>query len=144
MILYIISIFAILMLIFFLVGLFYRFRYALRGEANDGRERRQDDRVPIKISAEIQADGCEPIHGQTRDLSPSGVFVVGGAALAKGVDCEIRLIMAGRNKPIRLSLRGRVARVNDEGMGVEFTAMNRECYDNLCYIIRYNQSGEAD
>ena len=142
--LYLISIVAILTLVFFVAGLFYRIRYAMRGESNSDMERRQSERVPLNILAEILAGGGQPVVGRTLDLSLTGVFVTDAMALAEGSPCEVCLMVAGRNAPIRLRLRGRVARVTAEGVGVEFTAMSRECYDNLSYIIRYNQTGEAD
>lgn len=144
MLLYILSLAAILTLFLFLAGLFYRIRYALRGESNNGQERRRDERMPIDVSAEILAAGCEPIHGHTHDLSVSGVFVLSDCSLNPGSECEVCLVIPGRNAPIRLQLRGRVARVTGDGLGVEFTAMNRECYENLSYIIKHNKTVAPD
>lgn len=102
-------------------------------------QRRQFTRVPLKISAEMRIPDGRRVRGATRNLSLMGAYVIGDSLLAPLTECDMFLHIEGQQpRPVRLRLRGRVVRADSTGFAVEFTGMTRECYDNLCYILKYN------
>ena len=105
---------------------------------NDVTQRRQFTRVPLTVSAELRVPDGRRVRGETSDLSLMGAFVLADAMLAPLTECDMYLLVEGRQpSPVRLRLRGKVVRAAENGFAVQFTAMTRECYDNIKIILQY-------
>lgn len=108
----------------------------------DIENRRRHPRLPVQIAAEAVAPGGARVSGQTRDLSVSGMFLVASASAPLAGECAITLLVARDGSPIRFSLRGQVVRAEAGGLAFTFTAMDSECYENLCYLVHYNAEAQ--
>jgi len=105
---------------------------------NTSGDHREFSRVDIKIFAKVQAKGREVISAGTQDISMKGLFVEGVVNWPVGTECEIHLILEGRNLPVDITVKGRVQRVTGEGMALLFTEVNLEAYEHLHNLVMLN------
>ena len=99
---------------------------------------REFSRVAIKVQANIQAKGRAIVSRDTQDISMKGLFVKGEADWPVGTECEIHLLLAGQDPPVDLSVKGRVQRVTEDGMGLLFTEVGLEAYEHLHNLVMLN------
>lgn len=99
---------------------------------------REFSRVAIKVQANIQAKGRAIVSRDTQDISMKGLFVKGEADWPVGTECEIHLLLEGQNPPVDLSVKGRVQRVTEDGMGLLFTEVGLEAYEHLHNLVMLN------
>ena len=126
------------------LGLYlFRVAYGVPPAGRGACNRRREPRVPMRLEMELHAPGAEPLRGATRDLSLGGAFLAADARLPEGTDCAVMLLLEGGRRPIRLALKGRVARHAEGGMGIAFIAMDAQCYENLAYLVAFSMA-QAD
>jgi len=99
---------------------------------------REFSRVEIKVQANIQARGRAIVSRDTQDISMKGLFVNCEADWPIGTECEIRLLLEGLDPPVDLSVKGRVQRVTEDGMGLLFTEVGLEAYEHLHNLVMLN------
>jgi len=99
---------------------------------------REFSRVAIKVQANIQAKGRAIVSRDTQDISMKGLFVKGEADWPVGTECEIHLLLEGQDPPVDLSVKGRVQRVTEDGMGLLFTEVGLEAYEHLHNLVMLN------
>ena len=128
------------LLIILLTGLYFSFRRGAVAGYSGGANRRRYPRLPLQVSAELVTEAGHKLAGRTRDLSIMGMFLIGGAEVPVNSECKVCLLVERDGAPIRLNLKGKVVRKEETGLGIQFTAMNQECYENLRYLIHYNVS----
>ena len=104
--------------------------------------RRRQRRVPIVVSAEVVTDAGLKLIGQTRDLSIRGVYIMQIQPLPMDSECSITILLETAGRPIRLALKGKVVRSEADSMALEFTAMTRECYENLQFVVAHNAAAQ--
>jgi len=104
------------------------------------RERREFPRVPFQVAASITGDHITVVSGDVRDVSLKGMFAAGAGRLPPGCRCQVELILGGLEQEVRLSLRGRVTRVDSAGMGIEFLEMGLEALAHLNNLVQYTSS----
>jgi hypothetical protein len=101
-------------------------------------ERRQFLRVPFRIEVTLTGDHATVVSADVRDLSVRGLYAAAPGRLPPGSRCEVLLVLGGPDGDVRLSLRGRVARVDKAGMGVEFLDVGLAALHHLRNLVRYN------
>lgn len=106
--------------------------------------RRRCARIPLKVSAELKTADGRQVLGETRDLSVMGAFLVAEERLPVGTEGALTLVITGGKGPIALTLTGKIVRHEDSGMGLKFTAMDRECHDNLKFVVHHLDSIEFE
>ena len=99
---------------------------------------REFSRVAIKVQANIQAKGRAIVSRDTQDISMKGLFVKGEADWPVGTECEIHLLLEGQDPPVDLSVKGRVQRMTENGMGLLFTEVGLEAYEHLHNLVMLN------
>ena len=99
---------------------------------------REFSRVEVKVQASIQVRDQAIISRDTQDISMKGLFVKCKADWSIGTECEIHLLLAGREPPVDISVKGRVQRVTDDGMGLLFTEVGLEAYEHLHDLVLLN------
>lgn len=99
---------------------------------------REFSRVEIKVQANIQAKGRAIVSRDTQDISMRGLFVSCEADWPIGTECEIHLLLEGQYPPVDLSVKGRVQRVTEDGMGLLFTEVGLEAYEHLHNLVMLN------
>ena len=102
------------------------------------KEQREFSRVDLKLLAKVQAKGREIVSRGTRDVSVRGAFVHCDSGWPMGTECEIHLILDGRNPPVDINVKGRVQRVTEEGVALVFTEVSLEAYEHLHNLVMLN------
>lgn len=98
---------------------------------------RKFSRVRFRVAATITADDRQ-FHGDIRDLSMSGMFMVTRERLAAGTPVDISVILTGAVPEIQVTFSGAVMRLDDDGIGFSFTKIDLDSYTHLKNIIAYN------
>jgi hypothetical protein len=99
------------------------FRAASRTDVRKGVSRRRHDRLPVELQLVYVSSELE-IEASSRDLSPSGVFVVSQVLEPIGTKCKLTFLVDG-GPPLEIA--GVVRRVvehedaDHSGLGVEFS-----------------------
>jgi hypothetical protein len=109
----------------------------------DEHDRRQFLRVPFRIEVTLRGDHTTVVSADVRDLSLKGLYAAAAGRLPPGSRCEVLLVLGGPGGEVRLSLRGRVARVDGAGMGVEFLSMGLDAFHHLRNLVQYNSADHA-
>lgn len=109
------------------------------GDAN----RRKSTRVPFKATVDLIFDGREYLKRQTSDLSLTSVFVPGVTGHEAGETCRLNLHLTGLSSDILLHMKGRIQRVEQDGIGLEFFEIDLDSFYHLKNIVYYN-SGDPD
>jgi hypothetical protein len=102
-------------------------------------ERREFTRVPLRIQILVKGSGQLEFTASTLDLSLRGVRVESLEAAAVGQECELRLTLGEGPQAIQVEILGRVARVDGDGVGLEFEGVRgAESLDHLRRLVLYN------
>lgn len=75
-----------------------------------------------------------------KDLSLSGMFVFSEFAASEGTCCQVALRQVGPGSDLTIKAAAKVARVDQDGIGIVFTSMAYDSYMSLQIILLY----EAD
>ena len=108
--------------------------------SDNGENRREFTRVRIQLDAEISSDDKASINGVAKDLSLNGVYIPSSGKLPIGTECTIALFLDGRD--IRLEVTGKISRVNDDGMALEFTGVPLDDLEHLLVVGVVAPGGE--
>ncbi|MDY0163384.1 PilZ domain-containing protein [Desulfobotulus sp.] len=107
-------------------------------------ERRRMKRVTFETEVRLHVGQREiRVVGNTRDLSQKGVFVATDIPLTVGMECRVEVLLSGMTEPVCLSMKGKIARIVPEGVGVEFFEMDLDTFTHLRNVVLYN-SQDAD
>lgn len=102
-------------------------------------ERREFTRVPLRIQILVKGSDQVELSVNTQDLSLRGVRVDCLADAAVGQPCELRFTLGEGPKAAVVEVLGRVARVDESGVGVEFEGIRgAESLDHLRRLVLYN------
>lgn len=109
-------------------------------------ERRKFSRVAFAADIRIDiATGGETVQvdGSSRDLSLKGVFIHTKKTFELESVCEINIHLTGSIDEIVLKVKGRVARVSQNGIGLIFDSMDVDSYSHLKNIVQYNSVDDS-
>ena len=108
-------------------------------EITGNQNRRRYTRVEFSTRIVLTASSAKiEAMGSSKDLSLKGVFVDTDIKLAQGIECDLKIFLTGGVEEIELSIRARVARVVDTGLGISFESMDLDTYTHLKNIVLYN------
>ena len=101
--------------------------------------RRRRTRVPFHTKVDIQTTGARILDLDSRDLSHSGLFVLGDLPLHAGQECfiTVHLSGAGPDAP-ELNMEGKVVRVLPDGVAMDFVSMDPQTYLHLRNLVMFN------
>ena len=101
--------------------------------------RREFTRVPVVLEAEIVTGQSTIRVHQTKNISLNGIFLVAEEKLALHTNCYLTLFLGGRQSQQQIKVRGRVVRLEDEGMAFFFEEiLGAESYIQLRNLLLYN------
>lgn len=105
-------------------------------------DKREFTRVPIHLNVEFSSSQrATSSVCQLKDVSMNGVYVHCDNPLPIGSDCQIAVFLGSRETPMRLEVKGKVARVDTDGMGMEITEIvGIESFEHLRNLVLYNSS----
>ena len=98
---------------------------------------RKFSRVNFKVDATIKTPERQ-FHGDVKDLSMSGLFMLTGERLQHGDPVEITIILTGTVPEIFVNFSGEVSRITENGIGFIFKRMDLDSYTHLKNIVAYN------
>jgi CheY-like chemotaxis protein len=85
------------------------------------RERRRYFRCPVKIPVAICRPGRPEIHGQTLNISESGIAIATSALLPPGVKVQLRFILPSQE--LRFVVGATICWCKDSYLGVQFSSI---------------------
>ena len=98
---------------------------------------RQFSRVKFEVKATVSA-GDRRFSGTVENLSMSGMFLLTDQRLPDQEAVIISIRLSGSKPAITVNMKGRVSRLNDDGIGFLFDAIDIDSYTHLKNIIAYN------
>ena len=100
---------------------------------------REFTRVPIKVWVEVRTEDTVIKTHETHDLSMVGIsFQHQGRTLPLGTLCDVSVFLEGVDPAIHVDMKGKVGRVTDRDLCVEFSEVELESYEHLQNLVRYN------
>lgn len=98
---------------------------------------RKFSRVSFRVDATIKTAGRQ-FHGDVKDLSMSGMFMLTNERLQLGDPVDISIALTGTSPEISVNFNGEVSRIDETGIGFTFKMMDLDSYTHLKNIIAYN------
>lgn len=108
---------------------------------SDGSDRRKGVRVRFDTGVSLTLESGSKVisaAGDIRDISLNGIFVRTPEKVESGAGCDIRIELTGTEVPIVLEMKGKVVRIEGNGVGVHFDAMDLDTFMHLKNVVRYN------
>jgi hypothetical protein len=110
--------------------------------SNDSQERREFTRVDVKMEVEVSGGLCG-ILGVSHDVSLKGIFVACDTSrldeMDVGRDCRITIFLGEREgEGLRIEANGAILRVEESGVGIEFSDMEKDSFDHLHNLVLFN------
>lgn len=102
--------------------------------------KRQNTRVPFKITISLDFPDQRHAECETTDLSLKGVFVLGVTGHQVGENCRVSLQLAGSTSHLTLQMKGKVVRVEENGLAMNFSEMDLDSFFHLKNILYYNSA----
>jgi len=101
--------------------------------------KRDFSRSAVTVQAEVTVRG-EPIaKGPTDNLSLKGLYMRTAVRVPVDTGCEVVLSVGGQDAGPYVRMTGRVARVDDQGLGIEFEEiLGVESYHHLQQLVLWN------
>jgi hypothetical protein len=87
---------------------------------NNAPNQRRFSRLPVQLFVEIRHNDICLSSNKTHDVSMKGLFVHTRKTLPIGAPCQVKLMLEGSQEEQSIDVCGRVVRVTNIGMGVEF------------------------
>jgi len=78
------------------------------------------------------------MEGESRNVSLNGMLITSERLLPVGNTCRVSLLLHGNVGNLRLEMHGRVVRVDDEGIAIEFSQVGIESLEHLRKLVLYN------
>jgi hypothetical protein len=101
-------------------------------------ERRRRTRIVFTTEVELTAGDLTVKSTKSRDVSMTGIFIFTDQRLEPGSTCQITIRLLGASSDLRMTAEGRIARLTEDGVGVEFTSLDLDSYVHLRNLIVYN------
>ncbi|MBW1712953.1 MAG: PilZ domain-containing protein [Deltaproteobacteria bacterium] len=92
----------------------------------------------FEISAEVWVGQTKLPVTKTRDVSLNGLFAVTEAEADIGQDCKVVIPLSREDENLVLRIDGRISRREEDGLGIEFLAMDPDSFYHLRQIVLYN------
>ncbi len=103
-----------------------------------GKERRKNTRVPFQTTADLVFSDRRYSQCATENLSIKGISVLGISGHTLGDICDVSLALSGSTSHLRLAMKGKIVRVDANGIALHFTEIDLDSFYHLKNIIYYN------
>jgi hypothetical protein len=102
-----------------------------------GSERRASTRVSFSATVDLIFSDRTYEKSETQDLSTTGVLAI-GADGKENEECEVILYLTGLTSDLCLRMKGKIVRVQPDGVAVNFFEIDIDSYYHLKNIVYYN------
>ncbi|MFC1524298.1 PilZ domain-containing protein [Thermodesulfobacteriota bacterium] len=110
----------------------------------DENERRTNTRVAFQTLADIIFPDHRYQQCHTRNVSLTGIFIIGPQGRKIGEQCEAVVHLTGGASDISVTVKGLVSRITDEGIGLKFNEIDLDSFQHLKNIVYYNAENPDD
>ncbi len=101
--------------------------------------RREFTRAQACVEGEILALGeSRSIVGKTKNVSIGGMYFSCQKPFPAGTECRLVLFLDGADGKTRIEATGTVIRSGEDGLGIQFTAIELDSFQHLRNLILYN------
>jgi hypothetical protein len=107
-------------------------------------DQRKRTRVSFTTSVSLSNADVDLPGLATKDLSLKGLYVVTDKLLPIDTFVDVTLDLSGTTSRVSLYMKGKVARVDSHGMGIDFTEIDMDSFHHLRNIVLYNAGDPAD
>lgn len=118
------------------------------GDAGPGSgppvNRRDHERRGVALAVTLTAPDGARVTGTSSDVSLGGVFVTGCAAPPPGTDCRVALSVGTGPEAVTIRLQGRVARVTEAGVAIQYTYIDADNHARLHELLASGTVRQAD
>jgi hypothetical protein len=97
-------------------------------------------RVPVHLEVEVRTAGMKLSSTEARDLSMNGIFVHASGRFSSDEECQVTLILRGAAEETRLEIHGKIVRVENTGLAIQFLEMGPEEFGHLRNLVLYNST----
>lgn len=105
----------------------------------DGSDKREFSRAFVAKKVEITGDDGTVVSGQLKDVSVNGLFVGTTETLPIGAEYPVSILLeTADGHAIELLMKGRITRLDSEGIAVQFTEIDADSLDHLRNLVMYN------
>jgi DNA-directed RNA polymerase subunit E'/Rpb7 len=102
-------------------------------------ERREFSRSPIKFDVEVHFEKGMITTDRTRDVSMNGIYLYTNGKYTLNTPCQMIIYLGERGPRPRIVVNGKISRVDDEGIAVEFAeVIGQESFLHLQRLVAYN------
>ena len=101
-------------------------------------DRRKFMRVPLPYPVTLTTNDVKVVAKGARDVCAKGIFVDTHAEIEVGAECTIRIDLVPALDAPSIQAHGRIARVEEHGVAVEFTEIGLGSFEHLRNYIRLN------
>ena len=104
-------------------------------------ERRKHERVEFFTSISVIIDAGDKkinVKGGIKDLSLKGVFIITDKKAPIGSPCSIKIFLSEAKEDVELSIKGKIARTESDGLGIIFDSIDIDSFTHLKNIVKYN------
>ena len=108
-------------------------------------EENQRKRTRVQFTTSVNLIGPERSFTDlsSRDISLKGLFVESKEQFPLDTPVDIDLTLTGSTSALSIKMKGRVARLEEEGMGIEFSEIDMDSFFHLRNILYYNAEDPA-
>ncbi len=100
------------------------------------RERRQDKRIRFESRVCIMTDdGMVSAEADSRNISLMGIYLVPEKKLPLKTFCSLKISIQGASSSMDFTVRGKVCRVDERGMGIAFLDMKEDAFIHIKNLI---------
>ena len=101
-------------------------------------DKRRFSRVNAPFEVILAAEAREEVTGRLRDVAIQGLFVSCDEDFAMDTVVWFRIVLQGGIDDLEIVGKGRVVRIEDEGVAINFTAIDPESVPHLRNLIALN------
>ena len=108
------------------------------------QKKRDTTRVEFHTRAELEIEG-QVLSGTVEDLSLKGMFLKTEASQQSihiGQEVKVTIRFSGTTSNLSVDVQGKVVRLTQEGLGIEFTDMEFDSFVYLRNVVAYNAGDE--
>ena len=105
---------------------------------NEANERRKYTRVRIAQKASLYSFSGKEITGTVEDISLDGLYISCNDALNINEECHLTIIFGDSANELHIECNGIIVRSDGNGMGIHFTAIPLDKYNQLKDLLLYN------
>ncbi|MBU2548809.1 MAG: PilZ domain-containing protein [Proteobacteria bacterium] len=114
------------------------------GGANMSEEQRIRTRVHFTTRVTLIFGDRELSGLESRDISLKGLYVGTRTRLPLETPVDIILELSGSTSSLNLQMKGKVARVDDDGLGIDFVEIDLDSFYHLRNLVSFNAGDPSE